>query len=101
MNTPFPSFSAPDSIPAEEFQPLYVVAEPKVDGTDGETLAQYRIVIKRNDALYKTLSIINTMLSVVGVLLIAATFCAVFYGIIVLSEVNETVNLLQNSNPTP
>jgi hypothetical protein len=94
MNEPFPPYGQNEFPPMGEFHPTYVHA-PQPD-LASQRPTQYNIVIKRNDALYRTLSILNSVLSVIGVLVIVATFVTVCYGVMMISEVFDTVTIIQN-----
>jgi hypothetical protein len=66
----------------------------------------YHIIVKRNDGLYKTLHIMNTLFSILAVLMIVATFVMVFYSLVTITEVAEIVNQVKEHNtldvvPTP
>jgi len=73
---------------------------PTVVGSSDEA-AQFQIIIKRNDGLYRFLSILNTVLSIIGVLMIVATFFAVCYGVIMITEAFDTVTIISNQSTTP
>lgn len=65
---------------------------------------QYRIIVKRDDGLYRALHIINTLFSIIGVLLIVAIFGMVFYSLITITEVSEIVHQIKEHNeivPSP
>lgn len=72
------------------------------DAAGSESLKpQYQVVMKRNDGLYKTLHILNTIVSIIGVLLIAAIFGMVFYGLVTITEVAEIVSQTKEHNILP
>jgi hypothetical protein len=70
---------------------------PTVVGQSDDA-AQFQIIIKRNDGLYRFLSILNTVLSIFGVLVVVATFFAVCYGVIMITEAFDTVTIISNQN---
>lgn len=77
-----------------------------VQGSVAQANTQYHIIVKRNDGLYKTLSVLNTIFSILAVLLIAITFIMVCYSLLTITEVAEMMgqvkehNVLEtNSNP--
>lgn len=78
-----------------QFTGTYLHEGSDIPYSPARSTTQYHIVVKRNDALYKTLNIINTTLSVVGVLTVAATFVFVCYGMVMITEVFETVNVIK------
>jgi hypothetical protein len=96
----YPQNSGQNPFPTADFHPTIVDVTPQQPYDHAQAAPQYNIVVKRNDALYRTLSIINTILSIIGVLMIVATFCAVCYGIMMVSEVFETVNIIKNQQFT-
>jgi len=55
----------------------------------------YNVIIKRNDRLYRILSAINTATLVCGVILIAATFAMVAYGLFVTMNTNEVLEIMR------
>lgn len=59
---------------------------------------QFHIVVKRNDGLYKTLNVLNTVFSILAVLLIVVTFIMVFYSLITITEVAEMVSQVKEHN---
>lgn len=79
-----------------QFSGTYLHESSGIPYNPARSTTQYHIVVKRNDALYKTLNIINTTLSVVGVLTIVATFAFVCYGLLMMTEVFETVQIIKN-----
>ena len=84
------SFEDFESITAEDFStPSESVAQ---------TTTQYNIIIKRNDGLYKTLSVLNTVFSILAVLLIVATFITVFYSLITITEVSHIAEQVRAHN---
>ena len=72
-----------------QFESLHVSAKSN---------AQYHIIVKRNDGLYKTLSILNTVFSILAVLLIVVMFIMVFYSLMTITEVAEIVNQVKEHN---
>jgi len=96
----YPQNNGQTPFPTADFHPTIVDVTPQQPYDQAQAAPQYNIVVKRNDALYRTLSIINTILSIIGVLMIVATFCAVCYGIMMVSEVFETVNVIKNQQFT-
>lgn len=110
MNKPhFSSFDAPPF----EFSALGMVSIDALDDSSHElppfpgeaahvvpahVTTQYKIIVKRNDNLYRILNIMNTVFSIIAVLLIAAIFAMVFYGLVTITEVAEMVSRVQEHN---
>lgn len=113
MNKPhFPSFDAPpfefsalgtvsiDALDDPSYEPSAFpgVAASQVSPAPAHITTQYQIIVKRNDNLFKVLNILNTMFSIIAVLLIAAIFAMVFYGLVTITEVAEMVSRVQEHN---
>jgi hypothetical protein len=65
---------------------------------EAKSQPQFHIIVKRDDGLYKTLNILNTVFSILAVLLIVATFVLVFYSLITITEVSEMVSHIKEHN---
>lgn len=63
-----------------------------------QSQVQYTITVKRNDNLYKTLSLMNTLFSIISVLLIIAVFGLVVYSLVTITEVAEVVSQIKEHN---
>ncbi len=97
MNTNWQSTSFPaDHVAGAPFKPTYVDVTEQALFAPAPSQPQYHIMVKRNDLLYRVLSFLNTIFSILGVLLILATFIMVCYGVVVLSQVVEVVEVIKN-----
>lgn len=84
-----------EDIAGAPFRPIYVDVVDDHVYTPGRSQTQYHIVVKRNDMLYRVLNFINTMFSILGVLMIVATFVMVCYSVVVLSQVVDVVEVIR------
>lgn len=62
---------------------------------------QFHIIVKRDDSLYKTLHIMNTVFSILAVLMIVMTFIMVFYSLVTITEVSNMVSQIKEHNALP
>ena len=91
-----PTYGHGESPRLGEFHPTYVDVSENWAYGQGQSTTQYNIVVKRNDMLYRTLSMLNTVLSIFGVMMVIATFLGVCYGLVMMTQVLETVQIIQN-----
>jgi hypothetical protein len=91
-----PSFDAENTPQYGGLHSTYADVSTSWVGNYGQATTQYNIVVKRNDMLYKTLNILNTVLSIFGVIMIIGTFLSVCYGLVMMTQVLETVQVIQN-----
>lgn len=88
-------YLADEDIAGAPFRPIYVDVTDEHIYTPGRSQTQYHIIVKRNDILYRVLSFLNTLFSILGVLLILATFVMVCYSVVVLSQVVDVVETIK------
>lgn len=62
---------------------------------------QFHIIVKRDDGIYKTLHIMNTVFSILAVLMIVMTFIMVFYSLVTITEVSQMVTQIKEHNALP
>lgn len=62
---------------------------------------QFHIIVKRDDGFYKTLHAMNTVFSILAVLMIVMTFIMVFYSLITITEVSHMVSEIKDHNALP
>lgn len=103
MNTPLmsASYDAPSN-----FSSLGRFSIDDFEGVSGNSLpvfeaksqTQFHIIVKRDDSLYRTLHILNTIFSIFAVLLIVSMFIMVFYSLITITEVSEMVSQIKEHN---
>lgn len=62
---------------------------------------QFQIIVKRDDGLYKTLHAMNTVFSILAVLMIVMTFIMVFYSLVTITEVSNMVSQIKEHNALP
>lgn len=62
---------------------------------------QFQIIVKRDDGLYKTLHVMNTVFSILAVIMIVMTFVMVFYSLVTITEVSNMVSQIKEHNALP
>ena len=63
--------------------------------------AQFHIIVKRDDSLYRMLHVMNTVFSILAVLMIVMTFIMVFYSLVTITEVSNMVSQIKEHNALP